>query len=301
MAPLDVYVAERFAQFAVALRPLPLAPAVLHHARRAVIDWYAAVLPGAVVPPATLLERALADELDRAAPWRWAGAMRAAALINGAAAHTMEVDDIYRDGIYHPGAPTIPAALALAQARGASGLQFLRAVVAGYEISTRIGAAMGREHYRYWHTPAPSASARRPCASCTATMDASRHAGDIRPSRPVCSRRFAWTRCQSRCMRGAPRRRGSPPRGSRTRASSARSTSSRARPDSAARWGRGPTGMPRSRRSEARGTSRRRLSRTTRAAGTRSPRSTVRWRCSAGSASRMATSPACGSPPIVPR
>ena len=38
--------------------------------------------------------------------------VRAAALINGAAAHTVEVDDIYRDGIYHPGAPTIAAALA---------------------------------------------------------------------------------------------------------------------------------------------------------------------------------------------
>ena len=77
--------------------------------------------------------------------------MRAAALINGAAAHTVEVDDIFRDGIYHPGAPTIPAALALAQARGASGEQFLRAVIVGYEISTRIGAAMGRAHYKYWH------------------------------------------------------------------------------------------------------------------------------------------------------
>jgi 2-methylcitrate dehydratase PrpD len=33
----------------------------------------------------------------------------------------------------------------------ASGAAFLRAVVVGYEISTRIGAAMGREHYRHWH------------------------------------------------------------------------------------------------------------------------------------------------------
>ena len=69
---------------------------------------------------------------------------RTTALINGSAAHTVEVDDIYRDGIYHPGAPTIPAALALAQANGATGEAFLRAVIVGYEISTRIGALMGR-------------------------------------------------------------------------------------------------------------------------------------------------------------
>jgi 2-methylcitrate dehydratase PrpD len=149
-----MYVVERFAAFAEASRREPLAPEVLHHAKRAVIDWYAALLPGAVVPPATALERAFAEELDRGDAHLALGrraTVRAAALINGAAAHTVEVDDIFRDGIYHPGAPTIPAALALAQARRASGEAFLRAVIVGYEISTRIGAAMGRAHYRYWH------------------------------------------------------------------------------------------------------------------------------------------------------
>src|SRR6185369_1946509 len=67
------------------------------------------------------------------------------------AAHTVEVDDIYRDGIYHPGAPTIAAAMALAEAREKDGLSFLKAVTVGYEISTRIGAAIGRAHYQHWH------------------------------------------------------------------------------------------------------------------------------------------------------
>jgi len=149
-----VYVVERFAQFAVDLRSRPLAAEVLHYARRAVIDWYAAVLPGGVVPPPTLLERALADELDRGGAALVSGRRatpRAAALINGTAAHTVEVDDIFKDAIFHPGAPTIAAALAAALEANASGAAFLRAVVVGYEISTRIGAAMGREHYRYWH------------------------------------------------------------------------------------------------------------------------------------------------------
>jgi 2-methylcitrate dehydratase PrpD len=154
MESTGVYVAGRFSQFAVDLRARPLAPEVLHHARRAVIDWYAAVLPGAVVPPATLLERALADELDRGGAALVTGRRatgRAAALINGTAAHTVEVDDIFKNAIFHPGAPTIAAALAAALETNASGAGFLRAVVVGYEISTRVGAAMGREHYRYWH------------------------------------------------------------------------------------------------------------------------------------------------------
>lgn len=149
-----MHVVERFACWAESHRSQPLAPEVLHHAKRAVLDTYAAMLSGAVVPPATLLERALADELDRGAASLVLGrkaTQRAAALINGAAAHTTEVDDIFRDGIYHPGAPTIPAALAVAQAQGVSGEALLRAVIVGYEVSTRIGAAMGRAHYKYWH------------------------------------------------------------------------------------------------------------------------------------------------------
>ena len=131
-----MHVVERYAAWATGWRAQPIPPEVAHHARRAVIDWHAALYPGSVVPPATLLKKAIP-----------ATDARTVALINGAAAHTVEVDDIYRDGIYHPGAPTIAAAHALGFERP----NFLRAVIVGYEISTRIGALMGRAHYRYWH------------------------------------------------------------------------------------------------------------------------------------------------------
>jgi 2-methylcitrate dehydratase PrpD len=144
-----MHVVEQLANWAVEARATPFKQEVLHHARRAVIDWHAALYPGAIVAPATLLEKSRAEELDRGeaslALGRKATA-RAAAFINGTAAHTVEVDDIFRDGIYHPGAPTIAAAYALSKEPN-----LLRAVVVGYEISTRIGAAMGRAHYKYWH------------------------------------------------------------------------------------------------------------------------------------------------------
>src|SRR6266404_7815936 len=129
-------VVERYARWAAGWRSQPIPAEVVHHARRAVIDWHAAFYPGTVVPPATLLKRALGSS-----------DARTVALLNGSAAHTVEVDDIYRDGIYHPGAPTIAAAHALGFERP----NFLRAVIVGYEISTRIGALMGRAHYQYWH------------------------------------------------------------------------------------------------------------------------------------------------------
>jgi 2-methylcitrate dehydratase PrpD len=129
-----MHLVERFADWAVSFRAQPLAEEVVHHARRAVIDWHAALYPGLVVPPVTLMKKAFAGEAE---------SPRLKALIEGSAAHTVEVDDIFRDGIYHPGAPTIAAARALGEA--------LRPVVVGYEISTRIGAAMGKAHYKHWH------------------------------------------------------------------------------------------------------------------------------------------------------
>jgi len=129
-----MHLVERYADWAVSFRDQPLPKEVIHHARRAVIDWHAALYPGTVVPPVTLMERAFAGEPETP---------RLRALMEGTAAHTVEVDDIFRDGIYHPGAPTIAAARALSEE--------LRPVVVGYEISTRIGAAMGKAHYKHWH------------------------------------------------------------------------------------------------------------------------------------------------------
>ena len=130
-----MHLVERFADWAVSSRGIPLSKSVLHHARRAVIDWHAALYPGMVVPPVTLMKKAFAGEAD---------SPRLKALIEGTAAHTVEVDDIFRDGIYHPGAPTIAAAFSINR-------NLLKSVVVGYEISTRIGAAMGKAHYKHWH------------------------------------------------------------------------------------------------------------------------------------------------------
>ena len=147
-------VLEIFGAFGAQPSEQALNEQVLHHAKRAVVDWYAALLPGAVEAPATLLEQAYAEDLGRGRAKLALGqpaVARTAALINGTAAHTVEVDDIFKDAIYHPGAPTIAAALAAAQETSATGLQFLKAVIVGYEISTRIGTALGRAHYKFWH------------------------------------------------------------------------------------------------------------------------------------------------------
>ena len=149
-------VVKEFAEFAVAQRGAPLADDVYNAATRALVDWYSATLAGAGMEPARILRLALGISESRGSstliPDGVGVDARAAALINGTASHTAELDDIFRDGIYHPGAPTVAAALAAAQRLQSSGEQLLRAIAVGYEISDRIAAAMQPAHYRYWHT-----------------------------------------------------------------------------------------------------------------------------------------------------
>lgn len=147
--------AEKYAEYAIKERTATLPDQVVHHAKRVVIDWFACLFPGSVVTPATVLEQALSEDLDRGRARLASGrraTLRAAALINGAASHAVEFDDIYRDGGYHPGSPTIAAALATAQTQGVSGEAFLRGVIVGYEISTRISECIMPSHYDFWHT-----------------------------------------------------------------------------------------------------------------------------------------------------
>ncbi|MDA1091540.1 MAG: MmgE/PrpD family protein [Proteobacteria bacterium] len=145
---------QRFADYAAGLNNTDLPDAAVHAAKRAVIDWFASALRGGLEPPATLLANAFADASGSAIlyPSGRTTDPRTAALINGAASHTIEFDDIYRDGLYHPGAPVISAVLALAQAKGLNGRDFLRSVIAGYEVSTRMAAAVNPAHYEFWHT-----------------------------------------------------------------------------------------------------------------------------------------------------
>lgn len=71
-----------------------------------------------------------------------------AALLNGAAAHALELDDIHNGASLHPGVVIFPTALAAASVYPCDGQTFIGAVVAGYETMVRLGEALqAREHY----------------------------------------------------------------------------------------------------------------------------------------------------------
>src|SRR6266851_5550476 len=65
-----------------------------------------------------------------------------AALANGTAAHAVELDDVTTESSLHPGVAVIPAALALAEELQATPKALLEAIVAGYEVTMRVGNAL---------------------------------------------------------------------------------------------------------------------------------------------------------------
>ncbi|MWA00319.1 MmgE/PrpD family protein [Actinomadura sp. LD22] len=64
-----------------------------------------------------------------------------AALLNGTLAHSLDFDDTHLPSVLHPSASVVPASLAAAEARGATGAALLDAVGVGVEITVRLGMA----------------------------------------------------------------------------------------------------------------------------------------------------------------
>ncbi len=135
--------------------------------RRLFLDWLGSALAGSRMKPILMLSQVCDHQgwIDRTAPGNslspgpatvipssaTAGPL-VAALLNASASHVVEMDDLHNASIYHPGTCVFPAALAVAESLGASGVDLLTAAVAAYEVSLRIGEALGPEHYAYFHT-----------------------------------------------------------------------------------------------------------------------------------------------------
>src|SRR6266850_1104346 len=64
-----------------------------------------------------------------------------AALANGTAGVSLEMDEGNRWGGGHPSIHVLPATLAVAEELGVDGRRFIEALVAGYEVTSRLGGA----------------------------------------------------------------------------------------------------------------------------------------------------------------
>ena len=120
-------------------------------ARQCVLDTIACTLAGASEPLTTILLAEMAEQGGRAEAGVIGHAARlpaaSAALVNGAAGHALDFDDVNMAMPGHPSVAILPALLALAEARGASGAAVIAAFVAGYELQCRVGTTISPGHY----------------------------------------------------------------------------------------------------------------------------------------------------------
>jgi 2-methylcitrate dehydratase PrpD len=147
----------QLASFLAGLRFEALPRPVVERAGELFLDWVGAALAGRGARPVRALERLAelmgpADGPSELLVSRRRSSPLFAALVNGAASHVVEQDDLHNGSVFHPGTVVFPAALAAAQQTGATGPELLTAAVAGYEAGVRIGAFLGRSHYRVFHT-----------------------------------------------------------------------------------------------------------------------------------------------------
>jgi 2-methylcitrate dehydratase PrpD len=150
---------RELATFAAELKFEDIPAPVLRRTEDLMLDWLGSVLAARTARPVRSIERFAQTMGPADGPSEMLTSRRTtspvfAALVNAAASHYVEQDDVHNGSVFHPAAVVIAPALAVAQSIGASGAQLLTAVVAGYEVGIRVGEFLGRSHYKTFHTTA---------------------------------------------------------------------------------------------------------------------------------------------------
>jgi 2-methylcitrate dehydratase PrpD len=139
----------------LALPDIP--PRVVEFAKGLLIDWLGSAYAGKSSHQAEMIEafaRAMgpSDGPSTIIPSRRMTSPYFAAMINAAASHVVEQDDVHNASVFHPATVVFPPVLAVAEAERKSGREILEAAIAGYEVGIRVGEFLGRTHYEVFHT-----------------------------------------------------------------------------------------------------------------------------------------------------
>lgn len=182
MTKETAFPSAELAAFAAVLNFADIPDEVVARAEDLFVDWFGSALAGKGARPVELVAgfaRAMGPSqgpcevlIDRSSTTPFF-----AALVNGAASHFAEQDDVHNGSVFHPAAVVFPAALAVAQAIGASGRDFITAATAGYEVGIRVGEFLGRSHYKIFHTTGTAGTIAAAAAVGRLTVSSCRNCG----------------------------------------------------------------------------------------------------------------------------
>jgi 2-methylcitrate dehydratase PrpD len=144
-------------------------------ARQCLLDYFGVAVAGS----GDELVRLLLDEMSEAGGAPQASVIGhearlpvlSGALVNGAAAHALDYDDVNMAMPGHPSVAILPSLLALAELRGSSGREVITAFVAGYETACRIGAALRPGHYNLGFHSTGTIGSFGAAAACARLLD----------------------------------------------------------------------------------------------------------------------------------
>jgi len=183
---------QRLAAFCTSLDCAALPTDVVAKTKLCILDSIGTILAGATTALGASAYRAAAQfETARVSAILGMGVRASptvAALINGTLAEIFELQDGWRFGNNHP-CVVVPAALAVAQWKGASGKDFVAAVVAGYEVTNRLAWSVHPHHLARGYLPtgtvgtcgSAAAAGRLMCLDTKTMADALGVAGFILP------------------------------------------------------------------------------------------------------------------------
>lgn len=135
-----------------------LQPDLIERARHCLLDWLGVTLAGSLEESARITRALVQRESPGGGSVSLIGSevmagVREAAFANGIASHALDFDDSSIWAAAHASGPMVAAVLAVAQDRGASGAEVLRAIIAGLQGQCVIGIASGESPYeKGFHT-----------------------------------------------------------------------------------------------------------------------------------------------------
>ncbi|WP_456749167.1 MmgE/PrpD family protein [Bradyrhizobium sp. USDA 4341] len=147
----------KLARHSVGYRDADLDARAVTVAKQCMLDWFGVTLAGLNEAVARILRDEVAENSrgrSSIVGSTFACAPADAALVNGTTSHALDYDDVH-PLVGHPTAAILPAALAVGESEGRSGMDVLRAFIAGYEAAAFVGALVMPSHYaRGFHSTA---------------------------------------------------------------------------------------------------------------------------------------------------
>ncbi len=146
------YYAEEVAEWATSLDFNDIPQDVIDVGKHCLSDWTGITIYGLTSPWSQAIASIVKDEKGKGEASILGDGMKVpapnAALVNGIMTLSYDISDTFMETALHPSCGIIASALAAAEREKASGRDLLTSIVAGYEVTERIGRALNKPPQR---------------------------------------------------------------------------------------------------------------------------------------------------------